>query len=92
MDPARLATKCLVWLKSMDSVFLSPSLQLALPCLSLPTVTMEETSTFEPTALVVSPDGKVVFFLDQGLGQLTRVEPATGNCRSLGRELSCNII
>ena len=58
----------------------------------LSTVTMGEASTFEPNALVVSPDGKVVFFLDQGLGQLTRVEPATGNCRSLERELSCNII
>ena len=59
----------------------------------LSTVTMEEASTCEATALSVSPDGKVVlFFLDQGLGQLTRVEPATGNCRSLERELSCNII
>ena len=54
------------------------------------TVTMEETLKCKVIELSVSPDGKVAFLLDQGVGQLTRVETATGNCRSLGRELSCN--
>ena len=54
------------------------------------TVTMEETLKCKFIELSVSPDLKVAFLLDQGVGQFTRVETATGNCRSLGTELSCN--
>lgn len=52
-------------------------------------ITMEEGMKSDITDLQVSPDGQVVFLLDQGLGNISRVELPTGNCRSFGRDLSC---
>jgi len=51
-------------------------------------ITMEEGMKSDITDLQVSPDGQVVFLLDQGLGNISRVELPTGNCRSFGRDLS----
>ena len=49
---------------------------------------MEDSSLSKIKDIRISLDLEVVYVLDSGLGQTLRMELASGNCRSLGKEVS----
>ena len=63
-------------------------------CLSVTTtraisnVAREEASKCSVLSAAVSPDGQVLFLLDEGVGQVIRLELESGNCRSFAKDLS----
>ena len=56
---------------------------------AISTVAREEASKCSVLSAAVSPDGQVLFLLDEGVGQVIRLELESGNCRSFAKDLSC---
>ena len=59
---------------------------------AISTVAREEASKCSVLSAAVSPDGQVLFLLDEGVGQVIRLELESGNCRSFAKDLSCESI
>ena len=56
---------------------------------AISTVAREEASKCSVLSAAVSPDGQVLLLLDEGVGQVIRLELESGNCRSFAKDLSC---